>query len=151
VIRFLTPGLQAVGRPAPIVFEDELTVAIEDQRPKAARHILLFSREPIQDVDALTAAHAPLVEHMANVGAELLNTECPANVRFGFHRSPFHSVEHLHMHCIALPFAPAWQVTIYNVISLRSSRVFAIQGLRFKPFLGSGFISLEDVRASCHV
>ena len=97
---------------APFVYEDNLTVAIEDQRPKARRHLLLFSKERIEDIDALAPQHSDLVKHMARVGKKLLHKERSAGqpVLFGFHQPPFHSVSHLHMHCLVPPFMPSWQV-----------------------------------------
>jgi len=41
--------------------------------------------------------------------------------RFGFHQPPLNSVNHLHLHCLALPYTPRYQlifmVTAYLSLS----------------------------------
>ncbi|CAG7883696.1 unnamed protein product [Brassica rapa] len=45
---------------------------------------------------------------MLSVGKELLHKDAPQTLhRFGFHQPPFNSVDHLHLHCFALPFLPS--------------------------------------------
>eukprot|EP00271_Cylindrocystis_brebissonii_P021982 TRINITY_DN8201_c1_g1_i1.p3 TRINITY_DN8201_c1_g1~~TRINITY_DN8201_c1_g1_i1.p3 ORF type:complete len:103 (-),score=5.42 TRINITY_DN8201_c1_g1_i1:906-1214(-) len=45
------------------------------------------------------------VESMWRVGKDLLIRDAPdKDHRFGFHRPPFNSVGHLHLHCLALPY-----------------------------------------------
>ncbi|XP_034932714.1 bifunctional adenosine 5'-phosphosulfate phosphorylase/adenylylsulfatase HINT4 isoform X2 [Populus alba] len=55
------------------------------------------------------------VNHMLNVGKTLLHQDAPQSkdYRFGFHRPPFNSVDHLHLHCLALPFIPRWKHVKY--------------------------------------
>ncbi|XP_059643004.1 bifunctional adenosine 5'-phosphosulfate phosphorylase/adenylylsulfatase HINT4 isoform X2 [Cornus florida] len=56
-----------------------------------------------------------LVSHMLSVGQTLLHRDAPQSnqYRFGFHRPPFNSVNHLHLHCLALPFTPRWKHVKY--------------------------------------
>lgn len=37
-------------------------------------------------------------------------------LRFGFHQPPFNSVDHLHLHCFALPFVPRYRYASYSLI-----------------------------------
>ena len=50
---------------------------------------------------------------------KLLREERPAGetALFGFHQPPFHSVGHLHMHCLVLPFTPSWQAFRFHKLS----------------------------------
>ncbi|KDO61458.1 hypothetical protein CISIN_1g034907mg [Citrus sinensis] len=52
---------------------------------------------------------------MLNVGQELLQQDAPQSnqYRFGFHQPPLNSVNHLHLHCLALPFIPRWKHVKY--------------------------------------
>ena len=52
---------------------------------------------------------------MLAVGRALLEQAAPgAATQFGFHLPPFNSVDHLHLHCFALPFTPAWKAWKYS-------------------------------------
>ena len=54
--------------------------------------------------------------------------------RFGFHRYPFTSVSHLHLHCLGLPFVPAWNCVRYteSVLSSFVSAESTVAALRAK-------------------
>lgn len=39
--------------------------------------------------------------------------------RFGFHQPPFNSVDHLHLHCFALPFMPRYTNILHILLSHR--------------------------------
>uniref|UniRef100_J3LZX4 Peptidase A1 domain-containing protein n=1 Tax=Oryza brachyantha TaxID=4533 RepID=J3LZX4_ORYBR len=84
------------------------------RRPERASmadwHYLVIPIEHIPTVNDLrrnTEDHQ-LVSHMVAVGRDLLNRDAPNSEehRFGFHQPPFNSVDHLHLHCLALPFMP---------------------------------------------
>lgn len=49
--------------------------------------------------------------------------------RLGFHRPPFASVKHLHLHCLGYPFVPSWN------------------RLRFTPSLLRSYVDAESVLA----
>jgi hypothetical protein len=52
---------------------------------------------------------------MLEVGRALLHQRAPgADVQLGYHLPPFNSVDHLHLHCFALPFKPAWKSIKYT-------------------------------------
>lgn len=52
---------------------------------------------------------------MLAVGRALVEKAAPgAATRFGYHLPPFNSVDHLHLHCFGLPFAPAWKAWKYE-------------------------------------
>ncbi|TMW64203.1 hypothetical protein Poli38472_012825 [Pythium oligandrum] len=106
-----------------VVYEDELVVAIEDHYPRASTHLLVITREHLPSVNDLHATHSPLVRHMMEVGHKLLIDQgCVAETdrQLGFHRPPFTSVQHLHLHCLGLPFLPAWNRLRYTETFLGS-------------------------------
>ncbi|KAH7655731.1 Sulfate adenylyltransferase (ADP) protein, partial [Dioscorea alata] len=76
-----------------------------------------------------------LVSHMLNVGKNLLSRDAPESklCRFGFHQPPFNSVDHLHLHCFALPYIPRWKHMKY--VSLGSIGFIEAEKLleRIKP------------------
>ncbi|KAF3322395.1 Histidine triad nucleotide-binding protein 3 [Carex littledalei] len=101
-----------------ILFSDEKVVAFPDINPSAFRHYLVIPVEHVPTVNSLEKKpeHYELVNHMLKVGEELLNRDAPNSVehRFGFHQPPFNSINHLHLHCLALPFTPAWKQVKYT-------------------------------------
>ncbi|KAK6935182.1 hypothetical protein RJ641_035337, partial [Dillenia turbinata] len=62
-----------------------------------------------------------LVRHLLKVGQMLLQRDAPQclQYRFGFHQPPLNSVNHLHLHCLALPFVPRWKHVKYILWVLR--------------------------------
>ncbi|KAL3737974.1 hypothetical protein ACJRO7_019495 [Eucalyptus globulus] len=97
----------------PLLHSDNRVVAFEDINPSALRHYLVIPVEHISTVRDLKrrAEDYTLVSHMLDVGRMLLQRDVPQSkqYRFGFHQPPFNSVNHLHLHCLALPFIPRWK------------------------------------------
>ncbi|XP_051119371.1 bifunctional adenosine 5'-phosphosulfate phosphorylase/adenylylsulfatase HINT4 isoform X2 [Andrographis paniculata] len=124
---------------AVLLHKDDKVVAFQDINPSAFRHYLVIPIEHIPTVKDLrrTSEDFALVSHMLNVGKNLLQRDASnANdYRFGFHQPPFNSVNHLHLHCFALPFTPRWKAIKY--LSLGKFGVFIEAGKlleRIKPF-----------------
>ncbi|DAZ93362.1 TPA: hypothetical protein N0F65_011888 [Lagenidium giganteum] len=94
-----------------VLFEDALVIGMVDGHPRATRHLLVIAKEHIPFARDLKPHHADLVAHMLDVGNRLLESEglpSTSGRQFGFHMPPFASIHHLHMHCLGLPFVPAW-------------------------------------------
>ncbi|KAA3469074.1 histidine triad nucleotide-binding protein 3 isoform X1 [Gossypium australe] len=96
---------------------DDKVVAFKDINPSAFRHYLVIPVEHMPTVNDLQRRNEDytLVSHMINVGETLLRRDAPQSnqYRFGFHQPPFNSVDHLHLHCFALPFIPRWKQLKY--------------------------------------
>ncbi|XP_076916552.1 bifunctional adenosine 5'-phosphosulfate phosphorylase/adenylylsulfatase HINT4-like [Bidens hawaiensis] len=101
-----------------LLHTDEKVVAFQDINPSAFRHYLVIPVEHILTVKNLqrSAQDYSLVSHMLNVGQTLLTRDAPDSTqyRFGFHQPPFNSVNHLHLHCLALPYKPRWKRVKYS-------------------------------------
>jgi len=96
------------------IFEDEEIRVITDISPKSTVHYLVLSKEHIESVEHLTPEHAALLNKMILVCENLLAQAAPnAPTKIGFHRPPFTSVKHLHLHGMALPFVPKWKEIKY--------------------------------------
>ncbi|CAL9753536.1 unnamed protein product [Musa acuminata subsp. burmannicoides] len=101
-------------------YADEMVVAFRDINPSAVRHYLVIPVEHIPTVKHLQRKTEDyhLVNHMLNVGKTLLARDAPESMcsRFGFHQPPFNSIDHLHLHCLALPFTPRWRQVKYTTL-----------------------------------
>ncbi|KAJ1828343.1 hypothetical protein LPJ73_008581 [Coemansia sp. RSA 2703] len=91
-----------------IVYQDDDLLAFHDIKPDAALHLLVIPRTHLGTIKELSADNLPLITSMHALGKRLMEEHgfTGDNVRFGFHRPPFNSVHHLHMHCLGLPFKP---------------------------------------------
>ena len=87
---------------------DDPCYVVRDIAPACQTHLLIVPVRHVRDIDALEGEEdARLVEHMERVGRRLLEEHAAAHEHMvGFHRPPFNSVSHLHLHCFALPFTP---------------------------------------------
>ncbi|XP_022631608.1 bifunctional adenosine 5'-phosphosulfate phosphorylase/adenylylsulfatase HINT4 isoform X2 [Vigna radiata var. radiata] len=113
-----------------LLHSDDKVVAFQDINPSAFRHYLVVPVAHIPTVKDLQRKpddHS-LVNHMLEVGKTLLLRDAPQaqQYRFGFHQPPLNTVNHLHLHCLALPYTP--------------SRWRSIKYLSFGPL---GFIEAE--------
>ncbi|KAG2573601.1 hypothetical protein PVAP13_7KG265900 [Panicum virgatum] len=101
-----------------LLYSDDRVVAFRDINPSAFRHYLVIPIDHIPTVNSLrrTKDDHQLVSHMVRVGKDLLNQDAPNSEehRFGFHQPPFNSVDHLHLHCLTLPFMPSWRQVKYT-------------------------------------
>ena len=65
----------------------------------------VIPREHVEDAAALDETHEDMVKEMVRVGHcildEVAGQGSPRQLQF--HRPPFTSVKHLHMHCMSLP------------------------------------------------
>ena len=93
-----------------IVFEDEQIIIFKDRAPVAEVHLLCIPKRHIKNKNYLTKNDLNLLNHMYITSREfivlnhkdrLMNNINPI---FGFHKPPFYSVKHLHMHCIIPPY-----------------------------------------------
>ncbi|XP_009334507.2 bifunctional adenosine 5'-phosphosulfate phosphorylase/adenylylsulfatase HINT4 [Pyrus x bretschneideri] len=100
-----------------LLHTDEKVVAFQDVNPAAVRHYLVIPVDHIPTVKDLQRKPEDysLVSHMLEVGKTLIQRDAPQchQYRFGFHQPPFNSVNHLHLHCFALPYTPRWKCIKY--------------------------------------
>ena len=101
-----------------IILQDEQFVCFSDRSPAAAIHLLVIPRTHIANVQSLTSSDVELVRRMQALGSKALDslstTKAP-ETRFGFHIPPIRSVDHLHLHCLALPFRSRYRAIKYRV------------------------------------
>ncbi|KAK9855118.1 hypothetical protein WJX84_012214 [Apatococcus fuscideae] len=102
----------ARNRPAStrILWESESLLAFGDRTPAAKEHLLVIPKRHIPTVKSLTGDDYSLVQSMAQAGQNLIRTRAPGcGEKYGFHVPPFNSIDHLHLHCFAMPHIPAWK------------------------------------------
>jgi diadenosine tetraphosphate (Ap4A) HIT family hydrolase len=90
---------------AQLLYQDELVGAFFDLKKVCRVHIQVVPRRHIHNIYELEETDIPLIRRMHEVGRMLLaNHAGYGEFRFGFHIPPHNSIQHLHLHCIALPF-----------------------------------------------
>eukprot|EP00301_Raphidiophrys_heterophryoidea_P013074 c20419_g1_i1.p1 GENE.c20419_g1_i1~~c20419_g1_i1.p1 ORF type:complete len:146 (+),score=37.37 c20419_g1_i1:159-596(+) len=89
---------------AEFVYEDEMLAVISDIKPSAKYHLLVLpSKEHIPTVKALKPHHVPMLQNMKSVALKLMQDRGyqPNEVTLVFHKPPFCSVYHLHLHVLS--------------------------------------------------
>jgi Diadenosine tetraphosphate (Ap4A) hydrolase and other HIT family hydrolases len=88
-----------------LLYQDELITVFKDIKEDALFHCLVVPNKHIPSLDELTMNDMETVQRMEKVGVMLLEKDFPNDEhRIGYHHPPRNSIEHLHMHCIVLPF-----------------------------------------------
>ncbi|PWZ03771.1 HIT-like protein [Testicularia cyperi] len=113
-----------------VVLEDSDYICFSDRSPAAAIHLLVIPRRHIANVQSLTRSDAEIVRQMqvlGNAALDIVSGQEPTpqqsdtsikttpERRFGFHIPPFRSVDHLHLHCLQLPFRSTLRSLKYRV------------------------------------
>lgn len=103
--------------PAHILHEDDQVICFNDIAPASQHHTLVIPKRHIEHSGCLQPADAPLLQHMESVALTVLQRQFPdldvaaahasGAISTGYHRFPFISVRHLHMHCI-YPMPVPW-------------------------------------------
>mmetsp|Transcript_10618 Transcript_10618/g.15910 ORF Transcript_10618/g.15910 Transcript_10618/m.15910 type:complete len:155 (-) Transcript_10618:107-571(-) len=95
-----------------LLHDDDLCVAFQPLKTAGVQHILVVPKHHIKTVKEFSSGEwIDLAMHMGQVGRDLLEffaqeqsrTLEDENLRMLYHRPPFNSIDHLHLHCIELP------------------------------------------------
>ena len=92
-----------------VVYEDDQIVIFNDRSPVAVIHLQCIPKRHIKNINELTRNDIGLLNHMYITAKEFIEKNYQQyllenNVIFGFHKPPFYSITHLHMHCIIPPY-----------------------------------------------
>lgn len=85
-----------------ILFSSDRLIVIEDIRPAGRQHLLAIPRCHIANTDSLQPNDLSLLRELQHAGEQVLIENCKSSkgkFSFGFHRPPYRSQDHLHLHC----------------------------------------------------
>ncbi|XP_029965414.1 histidine triad nucleotide-binding protein 3-like [Salarias fasciatus] len=103
---------------AEILKKNDELVCFKDICPAAPHHYLVVPREHLESCNTLHKGHIGLVKRMAELGREVLREQGVTDmtdVRLGFHKPPYTSVHHLHLHVLA-PSSQIHKSMLYKFI-----------------------------------
>ena len=137
--------------PAHILHEDHDVLCFRDIAPVQEFHALVIPKRRIEHCGCVGHSDVPLLRHMEAVAPQALQAEYPALdvsaaraanvVSLGYHKPPFITVHHLHLHCI-YPMPAPWYFPLARLLS------FPQQYGRF--YHGSDSV-IEEARAAAAV
>ena len=119
--------------PADILYEDERVLCFRDIKPMTEHHILVIPKQHIEHPASVVSDDVPLLRHMETVALDTLQAQYPAidaraahaagTASMGYHRWPFLTVWHLHLHCI-YPMPISWSKPMARTLSFREGGPF---------------------------
>ena len=89
------------------LFRDALVTVFESKAKDAKKHLLIIPNKHLIGTENLDHTHEGLLKHMLEVAQGVVGKNHKKYI-MGFHKSPFSSVDHLHMHCVLPPFKSWW-------------------------------------------
>ncbi|XP_059211933.1 adenosine 5'-monophosphoramidase HINT3-like isoform X2 [Centropristis striata] len=87
-----------------VVKKNKEMVCFKDIDPAAPHHYLVVPIKHIDSCLSLHGGHVGLVKRMAEMGKAVLKEQGITDmndIRLGFHRPPYTSIDHLHLHVLA--------------------------------------------------
>jgi len=87
-----------------LIFKNENIAIFDDIRPAATHHLLVVPLIHLDSILSLNSSHVDLLQEMEQQGIKLLQ-ERIGEIEFkdlllGFHKPPFNSKPHLHLHVV---------------------------------------------------
>lgn len=111
-----------------VIYRDTKNIIIKDIRPASKSHILVIPKDHVQNI---TTASFDIVTSLIETGSQYLSSNryyqqvaSTNDVLMGFHKPPYNSVYHLHLHIV------------YPISSMN--------GHETKRIMNPGWISVED-------
>ena len=92
-----------------ILYEDDKIIIFKDRSPVSVVHLQCIPKRHIKNKNELTKDDLELLNHMYVTARDFIVRNYQQYLYqqrpiFGFHKPPFYSVNHLHMHCIIPPY-----------------------------------------------
>ncbi|GAB6029935.1 hypothetical protein CHUAL_005630 [Chamberlinius hualienensis] len=86
-----------------LLYQDENFVVFNDIRPSTKHHYLVVPKVHIPNINSLKEDQDELVEDLVQIGTKVLQEQGGDldDVSLGFHRPPFTSISHLHLHVMS--------------------------------------------------
>ncbi|CAH0546233.1 unnamed protein product [Brassicogethes aeneus] len=116
-------------------FENDELLVFKDIKPASKVHVLAIPKKHIVNVNSLTKSDIPLINQLLENGKRIVeelggDTE---DMLMGFHKPPFNSISHLHLHLISpckdmslisrLMFCGWWFTSVDNVLTAIKSKL----------------------------
>ncbi|XP_070782058.1 adenosine 5'-monophosphoramidase HINT3-like [Enoplosus armatus] len=114
-----------------VIRKNKELVCFRDIDPAAPHHYLVVPIQHIHSCYSLNRGHIGLVKQMAEMGKAVLQDQGITDmkdIRLGFHRPPYTSVDHLHLHVLA-PTSKISKYMQYRFIP-QTERFVTEKGLR---------------------
>ena len=88
-----------------VIYRDEMVTVFDSNHHDAKTHILIIPNRHIKNLYDLNRTNAFLLRHMRNLASTIVMNNIVGNetVCIGFHKPPFISVPHLHLHVVIQP------------------------------------------------
>ena len=88
--------------PADLVYEDDRCIAFRDINPQAPTHILVVPKKPIDMIEHMTEADAPLIGHLVYVATQVAGEQGLEGYRLVLNNGEQagQSVFHIHLHLL---------------------------------------------------
>ena len=92
-----------------VVYEDEQIIIFKDRSPVSVIHLQCIPKRHIKNKNELTKNDLDLLNYMYITARDFIIRNYQEYLYqykpiFGFHKPPFYSISHLHMHCIVPPY-----------------------------------------------
>lgn len=133
--------------PADILYEDDQVLCFRDISPASDFHTLVIPKRLIESCNHVSASDVPLLRHMESIALQVWQKEHPdssvlaacasSSVSLGYHKPPFITVKHLHLHCI-YPLPVPWFFPISRLLAFPQ---------HYGPFYASSSMIIEQAEA----
>ena len=97
-----------------LIDETARTFTIHDRsKGSASEHLLVCPKEHIKHIGLMNREDAELLKEMKGAAERVASKLAPnSEVIYGFHKPPFYTIKHLHLHVVVLPISNSFYKNI---------------------------------------